>query len=358
MDAIYAKYSRYRLPEFQMATIIYREDGKLFSKKTALTPKAQEHVRQIYDNFCTLKESWGHVKIADAKIKDEEIFFEYINGESFNSKLLQSVLKRDKEEFLNLLRKYTQFINGLDSFKVDHFKACDEFLGIFKQSVELRDVTCLRITNIDLVFDNIFLLGKNEYAIIDYEWVFRFPVPTEYIIYRSVMYFSRYREYLQNFIDIDEIFDYLQIDKQKVEIFGQMENSFMEHVAGKKTLNCLSQKYIKTTNSLLDIEQKAVDALRQTLVDCERRLSETESVLADRDRRLSEATCVIEDRERQLCHRKEIVAATENQLREAKDALAAKEKLFDTIKQLQHRLPFRLAEKITGKKMIDLSCSK
>lgn len=42
-------------------------------------------------------------------------------------------------------------------------------------------------SNIDLIFENIILGDK--YTIIDYEWSLDFPVPIEYIMFRSVFTF-------------------------------------------------------------------------------------------------------------------------------------------------------------------------
>lgn len=42
-------------------------------------------------------------------------------------------------------------------------------------------------SNIDLIFENVILGDK--YTIIDYEWSFGFPVPVEYIMFRSVFTF-------------------------------------------------------------------------------------------------------------------------------------------------------------------------
>ena len=49
---------------------------------------------------------------------------------------------------------------------------------------------CGKEMNIDMSFDNIITdQTDNKYKIIDYEWVFPFPIPVKFVIYRAVVCF-------------------------------------------------------------------------------------------------------------------------------------------------------------------------
>jgi SAM-dependent methyltransferase len=126
------------------------------------------------------------------------------------------------------------------------------------------------------------------------------------------------------------------------------------------------KKHTENLENIIKDRDRRLLETKGVVADIERRLNETEGVVADRKRRLNETEGVVADRERQLRDRKkiteslerelsktkEIMADLEKQLQETKEALADKDKLLDTIRQLQRRMPFRLAEKITGKKLI------
>lgn len=54
-----------------------------------------------------------------------------------------------------------------------------EFVRVFG-NVNLRsDLKCTEISNIDFVPANI-ILSENKVSVIDYEWTFAFPVPSQF----------------------------------------------------------------------------------------------------------------------------------------------------------------------------------
>ena len=80
--------------------------------------------------------------------------------------------------------------------------------------------------NIDLIFENIIL--GHKYTIIDYEWSLDFPVPIEYIMFRSVftfMYVKNHNSLIQR-----DLFSFLGFSEKEREIYMKMEENFQKYV--------------------------------------------------------------------------------------------------------------------------------
>merc|ERR1712024_396694 len=97
----------------------------------------------------------------------------------------------------------------------------------------------ISIANVDLNFGNIFVDQHNNFEVIDYEWVFEFDTPKEFIIYRALQAFNDYHQ-----IDLRRHFKTLK-DVGTNESFVQMEECFIDYVCSKSRLYCLNNKIMK-----------------------------------------------------------------------------------------------------------------
>ena len=60
-----------------------------------------------------------------------------------------------------------------------------EFAQVFGTSQIRPELPCIAPANIDLILDNIFE-KDGKYRVIDCEWIFDFPVPVAFIIWRAI----------------------------------------------------------------------------------------------------------------------------------------------------------------------------
>lgn len=88
------------------------------------------------------------------------------------------------------------------------WKVSEGFGQIFGKSagVNIKDAECVAPANIDAIFENFIIIDHERYINIDYEWTFDFPVPIDFIKYRTLLYFSQIIEVRCKMLSIRTIF--------------------------------------------------------------------------------------------------------------------------------------------------------
>jgi hypothetical protein len=332
MEVLYCKYNRERLAKFQIGTIVFKHNDQLAVKKSALTGEAVDHIKNIYTNYELLKHNFKEIGIASAELTDNEVLFEYVEGESLEHRLLCAVTARDKDEIFRLLNTYNGILRDIGFKNYQNFKSCPEFEGIFGIDVELANTNCFDISNIDLSFENIIYTTKDEYKIIDYEWVFNFPIPVDYIIYRSVTLFFRNNAYLSNLITIEELWEYFGITNEQLQVFHELNLGISNYVYGSLKLQCLLSFYTKPTFSVNELVHEN-KAMRQVIVEREQQLTERDQQLAERNQQLAERDQQLAERDNQLAERGQQLADRNQQLADRNQQLAERNQQLDELNQ-------------------------
>lgn len=256
MKKIFSKFNREIDKKFQTETTIFIEYGKKFVMKKPLTVEAEEHIKNIYSNYLLLKENFKNfenINVVEAKLIDNTVIFEYAQGEGLDKPISEAIFKKNKKQFFELLKKYEEFIKSLSPIYKTNFRINNKLQAIFGY-VQLENVECSNIYDIDLIFDNIFVNKNSNYSLIDYEWVFKHPIPVNYIIFRTICnMFYKYQDFLQDFVSKEEIYDFFNMTKSEKEAYLQMENNFQKYVLGQDYDNVIRNKYMKKQIPLKDL---------------------------------------------------------------------------------------------------------
>ncbi|WP_342420827.1 hypothetical protein [Paenibacillus sp. FSL E2-0178] len=233
MKILYSKFSRNRLPGFQIKTSILKDQGSIYVEKQALNEAACAHIQNIYNNYNLLQSKYQNVKFVKTTILGEDrIRFEFIEGNTMDELLLSSIRSQDMNQFFKYLREYIDLLKSLGTKIIPKFQSDKEFLKVFKIQTELENVECFSETNVDLTFDNI-LINESNKVIIDFEWIFHTQTPLNYIIYRSISrLFWKYGDYLRGFLKIEEVFKVLDISD--IKLYQEMETGFQSYVLGNR----------------------------------------------------------------------------------------------------------------------------
>jgi len=172
--------------------------------------------------------------IARAQLADRKIVFEFVPGKSLDRLLIDAVFKSNTSEFYLLLDGYVRLIGGLLVPVYDDLEDQEYSYRIFGNFKGMDSAGSMGCAIIDLNFDNIILNKNNKFEIFDYEWIFQFKIPINFIIFRNVeAFFGKYSEYIKEFINIKEVLDRYKITRAEVKVYKKVEKAFQIYVMGK-----------------------------------------------------------------------------------------------------------------------------
>ena len=226
MDINSVRYSVNRNEKFQIKTIIFKSNNKKLVKKEPYSVLAKQHVLNIIRNYSWLQNSnWLYVPVEK---EGDAVIFPYIEGKSFDDELLTSIERNNVNKFKDSLMAYYK---KLVSDKLIDFEMNSEFADIFGAENSFDNQKSLLISNIDVNFDNIIIDNSGKWNVIDYEWVFDFPVPVNFLFYRSISGFmSKYELELKYRNVINEIFESLNLSTDILIKFDSMEKYFTNYI--------------------------------------------------------------------------------------------------------------------------------
>lgn len=249
----YSKYSNERDVKFQIRTSILKENNQKIVRKIALTEEAKQHIDNIYENYNILKQIYNEnkrVRINECKKMNSGLEFDYVEGNTLEEIIEKLILEEEHEEVLKKISEYVKLIETLSSNK--EFEVTNLFKTIFGDVDVCKGLKSSEISNIDMIFSNIII--NENINIIDYEWVFKCPVPHNFIIYRALeSYNCAHKSSYFN----EDIYRKLGIKKEELKIYNEMEINFQKYVKGNLVL--LDEIYEKINNknySFLDILER------------------------------------------------------------------------------------------------------
>lgn len=187
MRVIFAKTTDDRCKRFQIYTKIVEESGVRSVIKGSVYPDGREHIEKIYKNYLSLKSfRSAFFHIVPCELKDGEVIFPYVKGKQLSACFFEAARDGNREAFTDLLRQYIRLITICEENKTV-FDETEKFRDVFGKVSGLEDRPAFRVSNIDSDVDNIVFLN-GEMSIYDYEWVYDFPIPADFVLYRNLQY--------------------------------------------------------------------------------------------------------------------------------------------------------------------------
>ena len=208
----YARYSNDRAKEFQIKTqISKKENGDFEVRKLPLCKESEGHIEGLGLAYEKLREKYdgGNLAINHCQIeeKDGEIqaVLEYIPGKTLAECLDKCLEEDDIEGFHSLFRKYFEIVS-------------------YNQTI--------MTTNFDFIFSNI-IINDNTWNLIDYEWTFEKAIEPKVLAFRAIYCYILENEE-RNKLNLDYIFELLDISEKDAEEYREQEADFQSYVTGKK----------------------------------------------------------------------------------------------------------------------------
>lgn len=224
---IYAKYNRGRNLNFQIATMVANQPEHNVYKK-AIEKTAIPHVQAMKENKEQLDTLFLHTTCVAGTWAEESVSFDYVQGTNLKEQLLCSMKNMTQEAFMQEVRNTLDDVFA-SSCEPKEFAATSEFEKVFGQTTLTG--AAFEISNIDMIFDNLIKVDEG-YVCIDYEWVFRFAIPVDYLKYRSLDYFYKFCMDGHTTLTRTQFFVGCGLKEGDIEGFDAMEAHFQDYVFG------------------------------------------------------------------------------------------------------------------------------
>lgn len=236
---IFSKFSRERKSEFAISTVIVDDDfNNRKVIKRSLTEDSKVHINNLLVNYGLLQLQYNQEDVYICKcdrLNDNEVAFEFIYGTRFDYIINNHIENKNYTALYNDIVMLKNLIYSVSN-KIDYIPT-KEFNTIFGDIELSNDYIAATYSNIDLITSNIILNDKIN--IVDYEWVFNFPIPLKYILFRAIFLHGKI-----NLLSTEikaEIYEIADISKEEEAIFFNMEVNLQNYISGN--INTIDSNY-------------------------------------------------------------------------------------------------------------------
>lgn len=229
---IYSKFSNERNRDFAIKTDILQDDSsKRVVRKTPLYEEGVSHVLASLEWERKLTEKYAGTCICmnHAEKDGNSIRFEYLEGKTLETILDELYLEGKYEELLDVFRQYIEIIKKANGQK--EFHRTEEFEKVFGPLCVGKSLYAADVSNIDMVVGNIIVNG-DSWNVIDYEWTFDFPIPVNFIIFRTIFYYV-YATAKRDALKEIGFFKIFGISDKEKEAYLKMEECFQKYIISK-----------------------------------------------------------------------------------------------------------------------------
>lgn len=250
MKKIYSKFVKDRKKEFQIETALWDSNGKKLVSKRRLFEEGQKHIDHILDTYNIYSESG---LLCEAQKNDDMIFFEYIDGNTFETTLLSEMKRKNKKSVESLIQQYNGIVDEVCAVgQKDNVQNMNESREVFGNF--LTDVGGYSNVIFDLTFDNLIYDGTN-YKVIDYEWRFGCCIEKEFIKFRAIYAFvMKFKAIVIELYQIDEFYELFGVKTGDIDRYLEYNDSFITYVYGKENYNDILKQYEKMSIEICNAE--------------------------------------------------------------------------------------------------------
>lgn len=267
-DTIYARYASDRSRAYALRTEITKQNVC----KRAVYPQGAAHVRHILHACEKLSSQYAHTQLkfnrcsaatdADGAVYAE---FELLHAKALQEQISQAVSAGQMHTVFEILDKMMQIIRseGRDGGNIP-FEMTQAFRSVFgsiPQEDVLRHTICSEISDIDLILANILVGEDGTWHVIDYEWTFFFPIPQNFIIYRT-LFFLNHENPQREELSMEHLLQRAGISSEEAEAYAAMEVAFQQYVTGglvpyREMVNLLERRFLNVVELKADYDRIA-----------------------------------------------------------------------------------------------------
>ena len=269
-QAVYVRYAADRSREFAVRTDM--TDGRVRKCPVYQEGNAHtEHIAKAYERLTEQYQETG-LRFNSCRIQKDETGtaaeLAFIHGEALQEMTEQAAAAGSMKKIFAVLNQLVQYIrNGKKNIP---FQMTEDFKKVFGEISDvsvLEQSICSEVSDIDLILPNILVTDDGAWNVIDYEWTFFFPIPQNFIIYRTLFFLNHENPQTEE-LSMENLLKTAGISAQEAEVYRQMEAGFQRYVTGglvpyREMVNVLGRRYFNTAQ--LEAEYDRVMAENELL---------------------------------------------------------------------------------------------
>lgn len=286
----YAKLSTDRAPEFSIATVIEQRPEGRVAVKRAMTAEARTHIQKMAEQMDRVYGLWRPLA---GRPETDGIVYPFLAQKSLGRLAAEAVRQGDLQEVKQLVQKAAalcgygaqgsfsekdaadtgncgqgekrtavggvrqvsaagmsaQKTGGMPSGRAGQLHIIGSHARTDAQRMAFRrvfgpaeleaDVSCIAPANIDLILDNIFE-ADGVCQVIDCEWIFEFPVPVPFLIWRAVNELYSSQQALCRLCPKSAFLEEFGISEEMARVFRDWGTYFAENYVSANRLLRLS----------------------------------------------------------------------------------------------------------------------
>jgi len=274
----FVKYNKTRREAFQIRTSLVEEEGCPFVEKTALRPEGAAHIKSLGEKYKSLAAQSQKLKVAGVSISPDEktARFDFLKGQTLSELLGREI--RNGKVSVSHMEDGLSLILGVKENCIIPFTVTAEFEEVFGKLAKADEKDwAFKTSNIDCLFENIMMTEDGPY-LLDYEWVFTFPVPMTFIKYRVLYYFYEQYKSILSYDSMGEFMEEMGVEAERLNVYEEMERHFQEYVHGENQQIYLVN-YMHETHAL----PGDMYEVSQIIDDAKERISNLELEVQERD---------------------------------------------------------------------------
>ena len=237
-DVVYAKNSDNRTLDYKTITV---ENDKNIFYKIPCSKNAKKHLDEVIDIHNEIKKA--DINICDFYKEDDKYYSKKVDGCSVTSYICDLV-NQNKWSLVN--KEIDNIINFYFSLS-DNITFSSPIIDDINKIYGNKKTYILKKSIIDGNISNLFKDKDNNYIFIDQEWITDKQIPTEYLIYYSLVYLFHSCRELSSHVSIDKYLIKYNISKEKIDLFNKIEMFFYNEnkkvLDNEKIKNLLSCSY-------------------------------------------------------------------------------------------------------------------
>lgn len=229
----YVHYTGTRNKEYQTKTVIV--DGKDVTKYFLKDCVREFDIfQEMKEKFAIINKEFVNVAYLEPTVENGLLKYPCIKGDSLEVRLLHRLHDIDGliMEFREILKTYFK----TDDVYISYFNITDDYIDVFGDQYVKTKEKALQVTNIDMLLQNL-IVTHNEVICIDYEWIFDFPIPFEFVIYRCAeIFYRKYQMYIMHKYGMREFLIKVGIKEENISVYQRMNRHFYDRITGEQKL--------------------------------------------------------------------------------------------------------------------------